>query len=978
MENEILRKIKPCRNDKYIFVSYSSKDKEVVYRDVYELQRRGWNVWLDEKNLDKTKSSWRNDALVAIEQVACRLGLFYVGENSLRSENCYKEIEHMSSMEVKETHLGKSVGFIAVEVNDIQDIKNLGETIIDELPSSEIPMDMQTKHSKIVHNFIYGPFKGNNDRIRIKPLSFYPDSEDYYKQFEEQFEKAGIKKTDGNHYGRVKIFRDAKDSIYRAKTETEYIKAEEPFAEFIATFANDALDENAEEEIDLDDELQEAERLKEQCQEKATDARKASTNAEEIGGMEENTLQNEFIEVSYSSPSEANDSPTTKEVLKSVPSKRLESIIEIFISISGKKLKKSHAFTVRVQKPTTVILTLIVICGMLLALAVNSRKLSYPFLWESSTKNDYFNKKRTASITTRPPSNGSGRGFILDFDLPYYIEGLYYGNEFSIYDSIRREKISSITFLDSNSIESNELKNEGVRLVGNNTFIWYKKAENDLYDLFVASDAPFVMPEDCSYYFAGYANMRSLKGTVNTSHVTNMGSMFYGCEKLEELDLEGFITSSVTDMSFMFYGCAGLAEMNIHNFDTTNVTNMRAMFYGCEDISKMNFNSFNTSNVTDMSFMFYGCTGLSDLNLDSFNTTNVNDMSCMFCGCTGLSSLELDALETSNVTEMSGMFYKCTSLTKLDLSGFNTLNATNIEGMFGGCMELSDLVLGRFDTSSVTTMSALFLDCVGLTEIEAVILNTSKVTDMSRMFSGCSHLQSLDVNGFNTSNVSDMSYMFSGCKELEKIDVTDFNTDNVTSMEGMFYDCQMIETVDASAFETENVINMSHMFENCEKMKNAYVGKFDTRHVTDMSYMFNGCKNLEFFNITLPSKTKFQNDGQYSLNLENAGYYWDTQNVEDFSSMFKDCESLNILAVSFNTTSTKNMSGMFQGCKSLESLDVSSFDTSNVTDMAAMFEGCDSLKELDISNFDTSNVKYFNNFMPNELNPNWRNRFGQK
>ena len=69
---------------------------------------------------------------------------------------------------------------------------------------------------------------------------------------------------------------------------------------------------------------------------------------------------------------------------------------------------------------------------------------------------------------------------------------------------------------------------------------------------------------------------------------------------------------------------------------------------------------------------------------------------------------------------------------------------------------------------------------------------------------------------------------------------------------------------------------------------------------------------------------------------------------------------------------------MFQGCKSLESLDVSSFDTSNVTDMAAMFEGCDSLKELDISNFDTSNVKYFNNFMPNELNPNWRNRFGQK
>ena len=65
--SDVLKAIQPCDMDKpYIFISYSAKDQTRVWQDVLRFQQMGFNVWLDEKNLDKTKSSWRTDALNAI------------------------------------------------------------------------------------------------------------------------------------------------------------------------------------------------------------------------------------------------------------------------------------------------------------------------------------------------------------------------------------------------------------------------------------------------------------------------------------------------------------------------------------------------------------------------------------------------------------------------------------------------------------------------------------------------------------------------------------------------------------------------------------------------------------------------------------------------------------------------------------------------------------------------------------------------
>ena len=64
----------------------------------------------------------------------------------------------------------------------------------------------------------------------------------------------------------------------------------------------------------------------------------------------------------------------------------------------------------------------------------------------------------------------------------------------------------------------------------------------------------------------------------DTSSVTNMNSMFYGCSSLQSLYLSHFKTSSVTNMNFMFSDCNFLKYLIISNFDSEKVIEFKNMF----------------------------------------------------------------------------------------------------------------------------------------------------------------------------------------------------------------------------------------------------------------------------------------------------------------------------------------------------------------------------------------------------------------
>lgn len=65
-------------------------------------------------------------------------------------------------------------------------------------------------------------------------------------------------------------------------------------------------------------------------------------------------------------------------------------------------------------------------------------------------------------------------------------------------------------------------------------------------------------------------------------------------------------TSNVTNMSNMFYGCSYLTT--VPQLNTSNVINMSTMFGSCWDL--ISIPQLDTSNVTNMSYMFSGCSAL--------------------------------------------------------------------------------------------------------------------------------------------------------------------------------------------------------------------------------------------------------------------------------------------------------------------------------------------------------------------------------
>jgi len=279
------------------------------------------------------------------------------------------------------------------------------------------------------------------------------------------------------------------------------------------------------------------------------------------------------------------------------------------------------------------------------------------------------------------------------------------------------------------------------------------------------------------------ARFIKLSGSVHNMFDANHFSNF---AKLISLALSDFDTSEVTDMSYMFYGCSGLTSLNLSGFKTSKVTRMNSMFEGCSGLTSLDLSGFDTSNVTNMSSMFYGCLGLTSLNLSGFKTSKVTSMSSMFYGCSRLISLALSDFDTSEVTSMSSMFYGCSRLISLALSDFDTSEVTDMSYMFYGCSGLTSLNLSGFKTSKVTRMNSMFEGCSGLTSLALSGFDTSNVTDMSSMFYGCSGLTSLNLSGFDTSGVTNMSYMFYGCSGLTSLDLSGFTFKDGVGVDNIF------------------------------------------------------------------------------------------------------------------------------------------------------------------------------------------------
>ena len=225
---------------------------------------------------------------------------------------------------------------------------------------------------------------------------------------------------------------------------------------------------------------------------------------------------------------------------------------------------------------------------------------------------------------------------------------------------------------------------------------WYEFRENITNVVFDASFANCSSITSTMGWFYRCHRLTSITGISNlkTDNTINMGSMFFDCTNLTNLDVSGFKTDNVTDMGSMFMGCSGLTNLDLSNFNTENVTTMGSMFGSCSSLTNLDVSGFNTSKVEHMSNLFYMCSNLTSLNLSGFNTQNVKDMGNMFVGCSSLTNLDLSNFNTENVTTMINMFLWCPNLVNLNISNFHTENVTEMGGMFEECSSLASIQAG--------------------------------------------------------------------------------------------------------------------------------------------------------------------------------------------------------------------------------------------------------------------------------------------
>ena len=146
---------------------------------------------------------------------------------------------------------------------------------------------------------------------------------------------------------------------------------------------------------------------------------------------------------------------------------------------------------------------------------------------------------------------------------------------------------------------------------------------NYAYKLTIGGKGGIIANESMMGYFAGFSKMTSIDlSALDTSNVTDMGSMFSGCNSLTSLEVNKFDTSKVTAMYFMFSGCRSLPSLDVRNFDTSEVTNMDGMFEECSSLTNLDVSNFDTSQVTNMNGMFCNCPAWNTVDQTKFAYAN--------------------------------------------------------------------------------------------------------------------------------------------------------------------------------------------------------------------------------------------------------------------------------------------------------------------------------------------------------------------
>ena len=121
---------------------------------------------------------------------------------------------------------------------------------------------------------------------------------------------------------------------------------------------------------------------------------------------------------------------------------------------------------------------------------------------------------------------------------------------------------------------------------------------------------------------------------------------------------------------------------------TAIISDISSMFFGCENITSLNLSRWDTSTITTISYLFKGCKQLSKIDLSNWNVSKAREMDSMFEACESLISIDLSTWHEFSALTLTSMFKDCKELHTLNLANWDTSSVENMDNIFNGCDNL--------------------------------------------------------------------------------------------------------------------------------------------------------------------------------------------------------------------------------------------------------------------------------------------------
>lgn len=465
--------------------------------------------------------------------------------------------------------------------------------------------------------------------------------------------------------------------------------------------------------------------------------------------------------------------------------------------------------------------------------------------------------------------------------------------------------------------------------------------------------------EDVDFAFSYMQKCTNIKfNTDILKDKTSAQGLFGGCYALETVNgndvVLGASTSDITNANYMFYGCKKIQSVNL---DPLNITNASNMFGGCTSLTSINGGKWNS--VTDASYMFSNCSSL-DMNYFSTNnmfwqdliSSNCTNMSGMFKGCNfGNSRINFpSSWKVNYVTDMSYLFANSNLGDFSRPSNWDWWRCSNFSHMFEG-NPMNHISLYGADWANATDFSYMFKDCWNLNTVDfGDAYNLTGVTNVEGMFEGCTSLQEvycsdcdaydiikrgLESSGFDSSIIkgcdcsNDITAKFNVTSTT--IPTVLCNSGKETAFTEMYVDGEQIDVTSSHIFSTlgEHTVKFV-LADKTEIDRDAF---YTCRNLTEIvipesityigQYAFGFCSSLT--EIVIPDKVSFITNG-----------------------CFYECSSLTSVTIGSGVTSIGNLA--FNGCTSLTSVTI----PSSVTSIGSSFKKCSGLTSVTIGSGVTS------------------------